>query len=272
MTHRSPSVAIRRALLNGKRRPKTPGGSPTSRRGDGYEFVELRSYVAGDDVRRIDWAASARSGELQTRVILEDVALTLAGIMDDTLSMRVGRRRPLLDAACEALATWYGAAAPDDRCIRLVGDGLHPTGPQRGAISAAVALGASGSFDLLRSLHVARTALRPGSALLAISDWFDLSDDADATLFGLARRCDCTMLLVRDPWFDDLPVSGIVRMRGAEGGGVRGYVGAAERTRYGRAVRKREENLLARFSDAGWRTGLLHERDGRASLAAAFGV
>ncbi len=249
-----------------------PGGSPTSRRGDGYEFVELREYVAGDDVRRIDWAASARTGELQTRVILEDVALTLAAILDDSPSMQVGRRRALLDAGREAVRTWYDAAAPDDRCTRIVGEAMHPGGAQRGAASAAAAMGASGPFDLARSLHVARAALPPGAALLAVSDWFDLRDDADALLHGLARRCDCTMLLARDPWFDGLPLSGIVRMQGAEGGVLRGFIGAAERARFAAVVREREASLLERFTAAGWRTGLLHEADGTASVAAAFGV
>lgn len=268
----APARGIREALLHGKRRPRTPGGSPTSRRGDGYEFVELREYVPGDDVRRIDWAASARSGDLQTRVILEDVALTLAAILDDSPSMQVGRRRPMLAAGREALRAWYDVAAADDRCVRIVGDAMHPSGSQRGPVSAAAAMRASGTFDLGRALHVARSALRPGAALLAIGDWFDLAAAQDGLLHALGRRCDCTALLARDPWFDDLPLFGLVRMRGAEGGMLRAYVGARERAAYARAVRAREAGLLARFAAAGWRTSLLYENDGAASLAAAFGL
>ena len=55
-------LTLRDALLRGKRRPRRFGaGSPTMYRGDGYEFIELREYVPGDDVRRIDWAATARA-------------------------------------------------------------------------------------------------------------------------------------------------------------------------------------------------------------------
>ncbi len=249
-----------------------PGGSPTSRRGDGYEFVELRGYVPGDDVRRIDWAATARSGELQTRIVLEDVGLTLAGILDDSPSMQVGRRRPLLGAAREALRLWYEVAEPEDRCVRVIGKALAPTSGLRGAPSAAAALGAGGSFELQQSLETARSALRAGTALLAIGDWFDLRDDADELLYVLARRYDCTALLARDPWFDGFALSGIVRMRGAEGGTLRAYVGKQEQARYEQAVRRREAQLLRRFALAGWRTGVLEESRGAASLAAAFGV
>ncbi len=249
-----------------------PGGSPTSRRGDGYEFVELRSYVPGDDVRRIDWAATARSGELQTRVVLEDVGLMLAGILDDSPSMRIGRRRPLLEAAREALQLWYEIAEPEDRCLRVIGKAMYPAGALRGAASAAAALRAGGAFDVLRSLETARAALRAGTALLAIGDWFDFGSSGDELLHALARRYDCTMLFARDPWFDGLALSGIVRIRGAEGGALRAYVGARERQCYAQAVRRRENEMLARFATAGWRTGVLHESGGAASLAAAFGL
>jgi hypothetical protein len=69
-----------------------------------------------------------------------------------------------------------------------------------------------------------------------------------------------------------LPLSGIVRLRGAEGGSLNAYVGKREREAYHRAVREREALLLARFDRANWRTGILHERNGRTSLAAAFGM
>ncbi len=127
-------MTIRDALLRARRRPRHLGaGSPTIYRGDGYEFVELRAYVPGDDVRRIDWAATARSGDLQTRVVLEDVALTLAGVVDASPSMRVGRKRPLLDAAREALESWFGAASGEDRCIRVEADAVTPPALQRRA-------------------------------------------------------------------------------------------------------------------------------------------
>ncbi|HEV7178832.1 MAG TPA: DUF58 domain-containing protein, partial [Candidatus Baltobacteraceae bacterium] len=150
-------MTLREALLRGRRRPRRFGaGSPTMYRGDGYEFVELRAYVPGDDVRRIDWAATARSNELQTRVVLEDVALTLAVIVDDSPSMRVGRRRPLLEAADEAAAAWFGVAASGDRCVRVGSDEVVPP---HGMLRAP--------FVLRAALTTARAALTRGTALLA---------------------------------------------------------------------------------------------------------
>jgi uncharacterized protein (DUF58 family) len=252
---------------------KTPQGAiPTSRRGDGYEFVELREYVPGDDVRRIDWAASARSAELQTRVILEDIALIVAAIVDDSPSMSVGRTRPLTDAAGEALRQWYAVAQSEDRCVRISGSTLQPRGTLRGAASAHAALLAESPFDLERSLQTARTGLRAGAALLVVSDFFDLHREHRPLLHALGRRFDCTALVARDPWYDGLGLGGVVRLRGAEGGTLRGFIGTRERAAYARAVHSREADLRQHFEAAGWRVGLLHESDGAASLAAAFGL
>ncbi len=255
-------MTLREALLRGRRRPHRFGaGSPTTYRGDGYEFVELREYVPGDDVRRIDWAATARAGDLQTRVVLEDIALTLAAIVDDSASMRVGRRRPLLSAAHEAVDTWFAVATSGDRCVRV---GAGAIAPQYGDIGVA--------FDLRTALSTARAALQRGTALLAVGDWYDLQPQDDTLLLELGARFDCTALVARDPWYDGLPVGGLVRIGGAEGGSLRTYVGKRERERFAAAVRKREASLLARFESAGWRTGLLQEFDGCSSLLETFGI
>lgn len=244
--------AIREALLRGKRRPRRTGaGSPTMYRGDGYEFVELREYVPGDDVRRIDWAATARTAQLQTRVVLEDVALTLCAIVDESPSMRVGRKRALIESAHEAAQTWYAAADRSDRAVYLDLD--EP-------------------FALTRAFEVAHAVLPRGSALLVVSDFWDIQDDDDQ-LIRLGLRFDCTALVARDPWYEGLPLGGFVRLRDAETGRVaRVFLGERERRRYAQAVRDREEYLLGRFARANWRAGLFDERDGKDALRRAFGV
>jgi hypothetical protein len=108
--------------------------------------------------------------------------------------------------------------------------------------------------------------------LLAISDWYDLDASYGRELAELGARFDCTALVVRDPWYDGLPLAGMVRLRGAEGGAVRAYIGARERAAYHASVRAREASLLERFESANWRTGVLREADGSASLAATFGL
>lgn len=44
----------------------------SNRRGQGVEFVDLRQYSTGDDIRHIDWNVTARSNEPYTRLYREE--------------------------------------------------------------------------------------------------------------------------------------------------------------------------------------------------------
>jgi uncharacterized protein (DUF58 family) len=255
--------ALREALLRGRRRPRNTGaGSPTLYRGDGYEFVELREYVPGDDIRRIDWAATARTGELQTRVMLEDVALTIAAILDTSDSMRVGRNRPLAQSALEIVDLWFGAASSGDRCMRVLSDDI--VAPQAAREDAV--------FSFTAACRVASVALPRGCALLVVGDFFDLPDD-DELLNVLGSRCDCTALIARDPWRDGLPLSGFVRINDIENrSSAPVFIGKAERERYVRSARERESMLTDRLNIANWRVEFFDEDDGGAALLRAFAL
>jgi uncharacterized protein (DUF58 family) len=258
--------ALRAAILRGSCATPRGGSARTGARpGDGFAFSQLRAYVEGDDPRRIDHAATARAGALQTRVYLEETTLVLAAIADESGSMTVGRRRPLAAAADEALRAWFGALEAEDQAARIVDERV--VRDRR----AAPLVRAAAQFRFAPALAVALRALPRGASLLAIADGFDLPDDE--TLRRAAHRFDATLLLARDPWRDDLPLRGVVRLRDAESGRVqRVLVGARQRARYRAAAQAREAALRARFRDAGWRVGMLDERDGRASLLRTFGL
>ena len=260
---------LRSAIVRGARRTRRRGdGVRAPRAGDGYEFAQLRGYIEGDDPRRIDWAASARVGGLQTRVFLEETSLVLAAFVDDSPSMHVGRKRRLTDAADDALRAWFAAAESEDRTLRIVDDRvIAGTRPALHARSAA-------PFDLLRTLTLAARVLPRGASLLALIDGYDLPADRDTDLLlRIAARCDATVLLARDPWHDGIPLRGFRRVRDAESARSRLlYFGRGERERFVRAVAQREKLVAARFVNAGWRVGPLDEADGRASLERAFGL
>ena len=258
--------SLRDAILRGARATPRPGGAVRGARpGDGFVFSQLRAYVEGDDPRRIDHAATARAGALQTRVYLEETALVLAAIVDESASMRVGRKRPLAAAADEAVRVWFGAAEGEDRSARIVDGGIVRERRAAGLVHAAA------PFAFAPALGVALRALPRGASLLAIGDGYDLPSEDDLIRAGM--RFDATMLLARDPWRDDLALRGFCRLRDAESGRTRTlFVGKRTRARYREAARERETALLRRFREAGWRTAILDERDGRASLLRAFGL
>ena len=257
---------LRAAILRGARGTRGAGSALRGTRpGDGFEFSQLRGYVEGDDPRRIDHAASARAGALQTRVYHEQARLVLAAILDESASMNVGRRRPLTAAGSDALRIWFGAAEHDDETVRIVDGSV--VRERRAARLAAAAQPVS----LASSIGIALRVLPRGASLLVITDGFD--EPGTDAVRRAGRRLDATVLLARDPWRDGLPLRGVVRVRDAESGVVRGlFAGASARQRYAAATRWRATLLHETYAAAGWRVGILTEEDGRASLRRAFGL
>jgi uncharacterized protein (DUF58 family) len=262
--------ALRAAILRGARRTRGSGnGARGTRPGDGFAFDRLRQYADGDDPRRIDWSATARIGALQTRVYLEETILVLAALVDESASMRLGRHRPLRAAADEAVRAWFGAAEGGDRAQRIVDDRV--LSDRR----AAVEVHAAGPFNLLRQLELGVHALPQGSSLLLVTDALDLGPgpQVDDVLAQAARRFDATVLLASDPWLDDLPLRGLVRIRDVESGRTgRFHFGPRARERYRRASARRDADIRERFERARWRLGPLDEANGAGSLERAFGV
>ncbi|WP_345713787.1 DUF58 domain-containing protein, partial [Kineococcus glutinatus] len=60
--------------------------------GPGSEPAEPRLHVTGDDARRIDWAVTARTGEVHVRSTTADRELETTLVVDLTPSMAFGTR------------------------------------------------------------------------------------------------------------------------------------------------------------------------------------
>src|SRR5712692_8862480 len=58
--------------------------------GEGTELALIRPYVPGDDVRRIDWNVTARTGEPHVRLHLAERVLVTWLVLDTSPSMQFG--------------------------------------------------------------------------------------------------------------------------------------------------------------------------------------
>lgn len=76
------SRKILQSKMQGERRSK--------RRGQSVEFADHRPYVAGDDVRFIDWNIYGRLGQLFVKLFLEEQDLTVNILMDVSASASLG--------------------------------------------------------------------------------------------------------------------------------------------------------------------------------------
>jgi uncharacterized protein (DUF58 family) len=58
------------------------GDSRSAQKGSGFEFNQIRDYQMGDDVRSIDWKASARSGKILVKEYIEERNRTIMILLD----------------------------------------------------------------------------------------------------------------------------------------------------------------------------------------------
>src|SRR5579872_313243 len=267
---------LRRRLLRLRVRGPVGEGAPLLR-GDGLEFAELRGYAEGDDHRRIDWAATARSGELQTRVMLEESGLTLACAVDLGPRMALGRHRPLAESARELVRLWLGAARDRDRVALVVGSTAVRVGSLRGERAAAASLGHLGAKeDAFASMDGSTLAyldatLPHGAALLLVGESYAVESLlGDPHLARLPRRCWCAAMIARDPWSGGLPLRGSVPLRDAVDGTVRVLrIDRAAAARHAEACERRERTIVERMERLGWRVHLFNEATSAAELLAA---
>ncbi len=89
----------------------------SSRYGDGAELAQVRPYVAGDDVRLIEWNVTARTGTPHVRVNLAERVLVTWLVLDTSPSMEFGTadRRKTDVAAGAALAVGHVATRRGNR-------------------------------------------------------------------------------------------------------------------------------------------------------------
>lgn len=92
-------------------------GNHASRlRGRGLSFDELRQYIAGDDLRHLDWRASLRYGKPFVRTFTEERDRPTLLLVDQRMSMYFGSRRAFKSvtaAELGALSAWMAFHAGD---------------------------------------------------------------------------------------------------------------------------------------------------------------
>ena len=177
-----------------RRRPDLVGGHLMRRKGAGLEFYEFTPYMPGDDIRRIDWKATARDGDEDTllmRRFASEERTTLVISFDPHPSMRFPEELPKLQIAlwlAEAL-TYVGRRVGD----RVV---LHRLfGPSANGVLDWQSSGTSGLARRLGAMArledeapafnggPLQRYLRPASIWIIITDtYFDKEGEATRAL------------------------------------------------------------------------------------------
>ena len=111
-----------RGRMKGERRSK--------RKGQSVEFADFRAYVAGDDLRSIDWNLYARLDKLIVKLFLEEEDLHFYTLIDASASMDFGEPSKLQYAKQLAAALGFVGLVRADRVrIETLGQDVRHRGP-----------------------------------------------------------------------------------------------------------------------------------------------
>jgi uncharacterized protein (DUF58 family) len=215
-------AAIRRLQITASRElAGLLSGACRSRfRGQGMDFSELRPYQPGDDIRQIDWSATARTGLPYSRIFAEERSRTITLLADLSPSCTSAKRKLLCETA--GLLAFAAVAGGDrialvafsDRVERLVHPGRGIRQAQR-ITSELLTLKTHGNgTDLEPALNVARSLNRRPGLIILLSD---LHCQLPLTLLRQTRaEHDLVTLLLRDGQEMSPPQAGLTLVQDAE--------------------------------------------------------
>ena len=214
------------------------GGFRSIFKGQGMEFDEARHYQPGDDVRSIDWNASARFGYPFVKMYREERELTIFLLIDISPSMHrehiarhygEGGLSPYEQALMSAALIAFSAEHTDQQVGAFFFDKdiekAFP--PKKGRQYIMTLVMAALNFqnnitqrrektgsNLAAALTGAQRLLKKRSLVVIISDFFNINWEHELT--ALCRKHDCIAIRICDP--PGLPFPGLITLEDPETG------------------------------------------------------
>lgn len=212
-----PSQPVK-SVLNGRKR--------SAIRGRGLDFIELREYRPGDDIRTMDWRVTLRTKAPHVRVYAEEKDRPVMLLVDQRQSMFFGsqwKMKSVIAAEMAALSAWRVLATGDRLGAVLFGDHeIKEFKPSRnqakmvGLLSKMAEMNQALSVQELsqgddgdtvsfeRILKITEQLISHDALVILISDFIDWSPAALKRLKVIAQHNDVIAGLVYDELEQDL--------------------------------------------------------------------
>ncbi|MRI59214.1 MAG: DUF58 domain-containing protein [Epsilonproteobacteria bacterium] len=196
--------SVKKLLIKAKKQvfSEIPGNNPSLFKGEGFDFVELREYQPGDDVKKIDWLITAKLQKPYVKLYREERELNVIVAAMLNGSTYFGTKRLKYETMAE-IAAILGYAAiknQDNFSYFLYADKEYDAIPPTKHMSAVQQcaeriayfdpLGKRADFQgLVRRLF----RIKRKSIIFILSDFFEEVD-----LKVLAKKHEVVAIIVRD--------------------------------------------------------------------------
>lgn len=196
-------------------------------KGQGIHFNEVRQYTYGDDIRRIDWAVTAKLNEPYIKEFEEERDLTVIVAVDMSQSQYYqSTERSKLDCALEIAAILgFSAVNNGDQVgLLLFTDTVESHIPPKQGKQHMYAIlsrllnhqPASNQTNIQQLCETIMNTTRRKSVVFILSDFID--DNYDVDFRRLAQKHDVIPIIIQDPIEQMIPAAGIVALKDTETG------------------------------------------------------
>lgn len=187
-------------------------------KGSGLEFSDVRNYLYGDDVRRIDWNVSAKGQGTFVKEFKEEKEQTVFFVLDVSASQEIGGSVSKLRIAQEICGVLALSASKEHNDVGLICFSdekeryLKPQQGEKNAYELILNLFSlkpkSSKTDISKMILFALRTIKRKSVVILLSDFID--ENYEHHLKALAKRHDLVLLHLYDYIEISLPKLGIV--------------------------------------------------------------
>jgi uncharacterized protein (DUF58 family) len=199
------------------------GNNPSIFHGEGYDFIELREYMPGDDIRHIDWNITAKKQQPYIKVFKEERELNvvLVSMLNGSVHFGSKKLKQEFMAEINAMLSFSTIRNGDLLSSFIFADTVYKENrPTKKLHSVEALVSDVLTFDALNkkadyqemSKHVMQR-LRRKSLIIVVADFFDLPD-----FKVLAKKHEVIAIIVRDKLEEHPPQFGFVGLQDPESG------------------------------------------------------
>ncbi len=219
------ALKLKKILVRARRQvfSELIGNNPSIFHGEGYDFIELREYMPGDDIRHIDWNITAKKQQPYIKVFKEERELNvvLASMLNGSVHFGSKKFKQELIAEIKAMLSFSAIRNGDLLSSYIFADRLYKENRPSKKVHAVQSLVSDVlDFDALHKKadygflsQYLMQRLKRRSLVIVLADYFDLPD-----FKVLARKHEVIAIIVRDRLEEQPPAFGFSTLQDPESG------------------------------------------------------
>ena len=201
------------------------GNNPSIFHGEGYDFIELREYMAGDDIRRIDWNITAKMQKPYIKIFREERELNvvIASVLNG--SVYFGSSKFKQDVIADVVAQLSYATIKNGDLLSsyiFTNEMISHSKPSKKLNQVQKSVADILEFDALNKQvdfkvisETLYRRLKRKSLILIVGDFFEIPD-----FKLLAKKHEVVAIVVRDHLEEKPPKMGFSSLVDPESGAV----------------------------------------------------